>query len=103
MTPLYRAVDDSELADIRATGQFREGINSMTGKFFAETPEDAWSWADALNGGEGGVVGTEVPSSFADQLMRWEKLDGIGPARYVDEDQLEEFNLLLTGIWDVPR
>jgi len=24
--------------------------------------------------------------------MRWEKLDGIGPARYVDESQLGQLN-----------
>ena len=34
--------------------------------------------------------------------MSWEKLDGIGPARYVDESQLDEFNGLINGIWEVP-
>lgn len=100
-TTLYRAVDPNELADVRATGQFRAGGPSMSGKFFAENPEDAAQWGQTLNGGQGAVVGTRVPSSFADQLMRWEKLDGIGPARYVDESQLSEFNRLLSGIWEV--
>lgn len=44
----------------------------MSGKFFAETPEHAAQWGARLNGGEGAVVGTDVPNSFAEQLMRWE-------------------------------
>lgn len=72
----------------------------MSGKFFAETPEHAAQWGAALNGGVGTVVGTKVSSPFAAQLLRWEKLDGIGPARYVDENQLDEFNHLLSSVWE---
>jgi hypothetical protein len=90
------------LEDVRATGQFRSAGSGMSGKFFAENAEDAATWGERLNGGQGAVVGTEVPTSFADQLMSWEKLDGIGPARYVDKSQLDEFNGLISGIWEVP-
>jgi hypothetical protein len=99
---LFRHVDPDELEDIRSSGQFRSGGNGMSGKFFAENAEDAATWGERLNGGQGAVVGTEVPTSFADQLMSWEKLDGIGPARYVDESQLGDLNELMSGIWEVP-
>jgi hypothetical protein len=61
----------------------------------------AEQWGQWLNGGEGGIVGTSVPRSFADQLMRWEKLDSIGPARFVDPGQLDWLNRLMHGIWEV--
>jgi len=94
---LYRHVDDVELADISATGIFRSGP-SGTGKYFAETAEDAATWGRWLNPGQGGVVATRVPRSFADDLMRWQKLDGIGPARFVPPELLGRLNDVSNGI-----
>jgi hypothetical protein len=34
------------------------------------------------------IVEAELPTSAADKLMRWERLDAIGPARYGELDQL---------------
>ena len=34
------------------------------------------------------IVEMTLPKSAADQLMRMERLDGIGPARYGELDQL---------------
>jgi hypothetical protein len=98
---LFRHVDPSELADIRSTGQFRLGPNS-TGKYFAESAEHAQQWGQMLNNGEGAVVQTSVPKSVVDQLYRWEKLDGIGPARFVPPEQLHWFNQSINGIREVP-
>lgn len=104
-TTLYRAVSQAELDDI-ATNGFRASERSMTGKFFAETPEHAAAWGrDLIYGKEGlpfHVVETRVPTSFADRLMRWDKLDGIGPARYVDDFLLDELNRVRSPIVDLP-
>ena len=69
---------------------FRPGSGSYeTGKFFAETPQDAVQWGNLMNGsGNFQVLEAEFPNSAADQFMRWERLDGIGPARFGTYDQL---------------
>jgi hypothetical protein len=98
---LFRHVDPIELADIRSTGEFRPGPNT-TGKYFAESAEHAREWGQDLNNGEGAVVETNVPTSVASQLYRWEKLDSIGPARYVGPEQLHSFNRSIDGIRELP-
>lgn len=90
-TDLFRFVSQPEADDVAATGGFREN-RSMSGKFFAETEADALRWGSKMGGGVGKVIRVRIPSSFADKLMRWERLDGIGPARYVDETILKVFN-----------
>ncbi len=93
---LFRHVSPGELMNIQATGAFRPGINSLDGKWFAETAEHARQWGDTLSGGIGEVVTTNVPRDIADAMLRLEKLDGIGPARYADD--LEQFNRAIDGI-----
>jgi RHS repeat-associated protein len=92
---LYRSVGKDELDDLKSTGEFREGPNSTEGKFFAENENDAQAWGKALDN-NAGVVRASVPRSIANNLMRFPKLDGIGPARYVGPDQLEIFNRAMT-------
>lgn len=94
---LFRHAGPEELADLKSTGQFNLGSNS-TGKYFAENAGDAAKWGEWLNGGQGGVVSTRVPQSFADQMMQWEKLDGIGPARFASPEQLDTLNRVMSGI-----
>jgi hypothetical protein len=94
---LFRHAGPEELADLKSTGQFNLGSNS-TGKYFAENTGDAAKWGEWLNGGQGGVVSTRVPQSFADQMMQWEKLDGIGPARFASPEQLDTLNRVMSGI-----
>ena len=36
------------------------------------------------------VVEVELPTSVAQGLLRWDKLDGIGPARYGELYQLQD-------------
>ncbi|WP_037085924.1 hypothetical protein [Rhizobium sp. CF080] len=91
-TNLYRSVSQAELRQIQATGRFEMGPNSLSGKWFAEKPQDAAKWGDLMNGsGMSTTVRIEVPASIADQFHRVERLDGIGPARYGEIDQLTGF------------
>ncbi|MBL8263531.1 MAG: RHS repeat-associated core domain-containing protein [Xanthomonadaceae bacterium] len=88
---LYRAVTQAEASSIAATGRFSMGPNSLGGKFFAETLEHAKKWGDSMNGpGVSQIIQVKLPKQIADQLMRWERLDGIGPARYAELHQLEQ-------------
>ncbi|MDC7789639.1 DUF637 domain-containing protein [Rhodoplanes sp. TEM] len=82
-TALYRAVSSAEYEQIMNTGTFQAGPNSLGGKFFAETPGAAAKWGEVLNGaGNFKVIEVELPSGAASSFMRFERLDGIGPARY---------------------
>jgi RHS repeat-associated protein len=88
-TKLYRAVDPTEYAELAKTGKFAASQNSLGGKFFAESAADAAKWGDRLHGaGKFRIIEAELPRNAADQLMRWERLDGIGPARYGELEQL---------------
>jgi hypothetical protein len=102
---LYRAVDPKEWADVRARGAFRPGPPSFQGKWFAERPDDAAEWGRrfaAQSGGTYRVVEVEVPDDVAAPWFDLPKLDGIGPARFVEVDQLPEFNRNHTGLREVP-
>lgn len=55
-----------------------------------------------LNDGRGGVVETSVPNSYADSLMRWDNLDGVGPARFVPPEEIPDLNAAMDGIREVP-
>jgi len=86
---LYRAVTAGEAESIRATGRFSVGPSSLGGKWFAETLQHARTWGDKMNGpGASTIFKVKVPRSTADQMMRMERLDGIGPARYGEMNQL---------------
>jgi hypothetical protein len=90
-TKLYRAVSEAEFKSIMKSGKFEAGSNSLLGKFFAESAEDAGKWGEIMEGkGKFRIIETELPNDVADELMRWEKLDGIGPARYAELEQLQE-------------
>jgi hypothetical protein len=90
-TVLYRAVSEAEYLELMRTGRFAHGPNSLGGKFFAESAGDAAKWGKALLGhGNFRIISAELRSSVADQLMRWERLDAIGPARYAELNQLDE-------------
>jgi RHS repeat-associated protein len=88
-TKLFRAVGEAEFKQLMSTGKFAAGPNSLAGKFFAETAEHAQKWGEAMMGkGNFRIIEAELPASAADKLMRWERLDGIGPARYGELEQL---------------
>jgi hypothetical protein len=86
---LFRAVSREEAAQVPAEGAFKAGENPLGGKFFAETAQDAAKWGDMLQGsGNYEVLRVDLPKSAADSLMRWERLDGIGAARYGELSQI---------------
>lgn len=65
----------------------------MEGKFFAETLEHAKKWGDEFYGKHGiemRLLEVKLPKPIADMLLRFERLDGIGPARYGEINQLEQ-------------
>src|SRR5215468_3570389 len=88
---LYRAVSEVEYHQLILTGKFAVVPTSLEGKFFAESATDAAQWGERLEGaGNYRIVEVEFPTSVAENLLRWEKLDGIGPARYDELNQLQE-------------
>lgn len=97
---LFRHAGQSELSDIQRSGIFRSGGSSMEGKWFAESADHARQWGGILNGGKGAVVTTRVPTAVAGRMMRLEKLDGIGPARYASD--LGELNRTMSAIRVLP-
>jgi hypothetical protein len=88
---LYRAVSEAELSAILLTGRFNQGPNSVGGKYFAETLEDAKNWGRLLNGeGNFRIVAVKIPKKRADKFYTFPSLDGIGPARYAELDELAD-------------
>ena len=73
------------------TGRFATSQNSLGGKLFAESAEHAAQWGERLQGaGNYRIISAELPTSTANQLMRWQRIDAIGPARYSELEQLTE-------------
>ena len=96
MVTLYRAVSEEEFQQLLNTDQFQTASHTLEGKFFAETPEHAVAWGEALEGsGQYRIVEVQLTTHVADELIRWERLDGIGPARYADLSQLEHATIRL--------
>jgi RHS repeat-associated protein len=88
-TTLFRAVSHAEFEQIMKTGTFQAGRNSVGGKYFAESVEDAARWGEKLEGkGNFRIIDAQIPTVKANEFMRWERLDNIGPARYAELDQL---------------
>lgn len=71
MTTLWRAVKPAELADIQATGVFRN-LSSAEGKYFSTTAEGAASYAKqafyGFNDPPHTLIRTEAPSGLVQQL-----------------------------------
>jgi hypothetical protein len=81
------------------TGVVEFGAFALLGKWFAETAEDAAKWGEFLrDAADVTVVRARIADSVLDVLERWPKLDGIGPARWVDPSQLDMFNEALEWI-----
>ena len=89
-TTLYRAVSMAEHADIVGSGALRAGPNSFsTGKWFWESAEHATQFATRMDGaGNFRIIEATFPRSAAEQFMRLDRLDGIGPAQFGTFEQL---------------
>jgi hypothetical protein len=87
---VYRAVSEKEYQQILTTGTFEVVPQGCEGKHFADTPEAASRFGEALFGiGRFRIVEAEVPAE-APSLYRWTNLDGFGPARFLHMDDLIE-------------
>jgi hypothetical protein len=90
-------VSQEEAEQVLRTGAFEASENSLGGKFFAESAEDAAQWGDRLQGpGNYQILRVELPKDAADSLMRWDRLDGIGPARYGELNQINVPGMTVT-------
>ena len=86
----YRAVSEAEYQDIIASGQLRQGPNSMEGKWFADSLEGVHLHSDALHGpGNYRIMEVDIPDD-APSLFQDPNLAGFGPARYLDIDDLPD-------------
>jgi hypothetical protein len=82
-------VSEAEYQDILQTGRFQEGPNSAEGKWFADSLAGATSHGWALYpDGRFRLVEADVPDD-APSLFRFANLDGFGPARFLDMDDLD--------------
>ena len=100
---LFRAVSPLQLADILAINDFRSVANSLEGKWFAETKDDADRWGQLLYGAAPfHVVQVEIPAEVAALMFRLPVLDQIGPARYADGEVLVLINLRHQGVTEAP-
>jgi hypothetical protein len=88
-TRVYRSVSEAEYWDIVENGRFRQGPNSLEGKWFADSLGGARSHGEALYpDGEFRLMEADVPDD-APTLFQLTNLDGRGPARYLELEDLE--------------
>ena len=91
LTTVFRAVSPGEATDIGEGGVFNTVPGQMEGKFFAGSAEDATSWGNEFYpDGNYRLVSAEFPSATIDGAYTNPNLDNIGPAWYVECDQLVE-------------
>ncbi|KVK85723.1 hypothetical protein WS90_00550 [Burkholderia cepacia] len=86
---LYRSMSLDEYGGLMKSGRWN--INgSMEEKWFAESYQDAVKWGNTMGHGEGAVrvVQVDVPDDIAGKMHKDPHLDGIGPARYAEIEDL---------------
>ncbi len=96
---LYRAVSEAESQQVVRTKKFHPAPNSYEeGRFFAESVTDAKRWANAF--GRYRIITAEFTDDVAEAMMRWEMMDGIGPARFARWVQLAAVIIIEEVIYD---
>lgn len=96
---LYRAVSEREYQQLIETSLLEITSQSVEGKYFAETWQDARQWGDLLFGaGQYRVIAVELPDDLCAQFHRWERLDRIGPARYAEIEQLRHVRVSIREV-----
>ena len=89
---LYRCMSEAELQDLLSTGVFRSVPGSLEGKWLATTIADAAEWGGRFIHATGVPHDRIVEADLADAVVRQayfvQRLDGIGPAYFVDESQM---------------
>ena len=95
---LYRCMSEAELQDLLSTGVFRCVPGSLEGKWFATAVADAAQWSERFASASGvehdRIVEADLPDDVATQLFFVRRLDGIGPAYFVEEPGLTSLRLL---------
>ncbi|SCZ71171.1 RHS repeat-associated core domain-containing protein, partial [Photorhabdus luminescens] len=95
---LYRGMNLSEYNQLVETGKWAAGQGTMEGKWFAESYKNAVTWGNKM--GHGGstfqVVQINVPDDIAGKMHVDLHLDGIGPARYAQVEQLNDPRVKVT-------
>jgi RHS repeat-associated protein len=94
-TRVYRAVSEAEYEQILRTGKFevppgRPGFSPMNAKWFADSAEGAAAHGNSLPGlgkGKYRIIEADVPNN-PPSLYRHPNMDGLGPARCIDLDDL---------------
>ena len=69
----------------------------MSGKWFAESFDDAVEWGQTMGHGSDPkfyVVRVEVPDDVAEAAFKRQNLDNIGNARYLEVDDLNRHALI---------
>lgn len=87
-TRAYRAVSQAEFDSMIRTGKFTQGPNSLEGKWFAESYDNARLHGNALEGaGNYKIIQADLPTN-APSFFRVQNLDNRGPAVYLHVDDL---------------
>ncbi|MBQ9144921.1 MAG: RHS repeat-associated core domain-containing protein [Clostridia bacterium] len=96
-TSLYRSVGPDELADLKAIGKFRQGPNSMEGKFFANSKKGAMKWGESFS--QSSYIKIRVPKSSLSNVSvnAMKHLDAIDDAFYFSD--LGYLNSIAGKIW----
>ena len=96
-TSLYRTVSPEELADLKTAGKFRQGPNSMEGKFFAKSKHGVRTWAKSWK--QSNYVKIRVPkNSLTNSSVDFFKLlDTIDDAYYFSD--LDYLNSIIIRFW----
>ena len=97
---LYRNVGSNELRDVLDNQSFRQGGNSLEGKWFWENLSDAEKFRANPTFGKPNIVSVQVPRAYGESLWNGgtSSWDGIGPARFVGPENLDEFNSTFWGL-----
>ena len=96
MARWYRYVEETEWADVVECGVLRSGSNSCgSGKWLAGTEAAAWHWGEALDARfPSRVVVLELDAGIVERAYHVDNLDGIGPAAYVEGEDLTRIRIV---------
>ena len=99
MVTLFRAMSLEELGNLRNTGQWSAPPGKMEEKWFAESLDCARLFGDSLHKHTYAIVKIKVPKSLLTKLeasgalYSMDRLDGIGPAKSISANALNENNI----------
>ena len=94
---VYRSVSMAEYEALKNTGVWNSN-GTMEGKWFATTYEDAVKWGSKMGheGGDFKVIQVDLPSETQVHVHEGGRLDGIGPAVYVENAELNRVGAKVT-------